>query len=155
MAKKKRKDHETKIAAAAQLAAQGLDQTAIGKRLGVSQAGVSRLLYEAQADTRKWLVRTPQYCRDRVPPQIHAAARQEICTHDLAKDFHDVLGDIPLREVFVFDSGGTGTSEEQYRTRLSVFGLRSGHSSRTTFPSRRCRGDLLGWHTAARDSWTG
>lgn len=113
--------HELKVAAAAMLAAQGLAQDAIGRRLNVSQASVSRLLREAEYE-RHWLKRSPVFCTDRVPPEILQAARGAIFEHNLVAEFRRALGQVQLREVLVFDSGGTGTSEDDLRARMTMFG---------------------------------
>lgn len=123
MAKTRTTSHAAAVAAAAQLAAQGLDQQAIGKRLGgVSQTTVSRLLHEAE-QKHEWLKRSPVFLEDRVPMEVREEARRVLFTHNLVEDFHRYLAaDIPLREVVVFDSGGTGDSEEDYLARLRKFG---------------------------------
>lgn len=54
MTKTRTASHHAAVAAAAQLAAQGLDQQSIAKRLGgISQTSVSRLLHAAEHKPEK------------------------------------------------------------------------------------------------------
>ena len=119
--RKKNENHDVKMAAAARLAAEGKDQRTIGRRLKISQSGVSRLLKEAEED-RGWLVRTLHVIQSKIPEEVRLQADKLLAPHELERRLRDAWRSTRLREIHVFDCCPDGATASDIDACLPLFG---------------------------------
>lgn len=118
-----KREKELDVQATALLASQGLNQRNIAAALGISQAGVSRLL--RLAIKKGWLQTSTRFVRKGITNQRLEEIQLRIFPLRLMARFRalpEKSGEGALRAIYIFHSGGEGTTAKEWDQRLEQFG---------------------------------